>query len=362
MALRMTHLNHVSSSNSSHRGTTLTRGQFLALMTTTSASLLNRPAFAVDTQPPAAAFDKAQIAITLDLEMSRNFPNWEDTRWDYEKGNLNAAAKQYTTAACRRVKRRGGLIHTFVVGQVFEQPDVDWLKQIADDGHPIGNHTYDHVYLLAESTEQLQYRFRRSPWLLRGQTLPEALRENIKLTNAAMQDRIGVTANGFRAPGGFANGLLGREDIQELILGLGFDWVSCRYPAHAGIEDIHGSSGQPSQRAYDNIVAAQRAAQPFLYPTGLLEIPMSPISDIGAFRNGRWKLDHFMRAVRLAIQWAIEHRAMFDFLAHPSCLGVVDPKFQVIDMICDLVDRSAGKAEIVGLDTIAQRSRESLAE
>src|SRR3954464_9907154 len=58
--------------------------------------------------PQFATFDKAQIAITLDLEMARNFPRWEDTRWDYEKGNLNQAAKDYAAEACRRVKKRGG--------------------------------------------------------------------------------------------------------------------------------------------------------------------------------------------------------------------------------------------------------------
>lgn len=357
----MAHLNRDSDSDSCQHGQVLNRKQFIRVMTAASAALMNRSTDAAEIQPRTATFDRAQIAITLDLEMSRNFPNWEDTRWDYEKGNLNDAAKQYTVEACRRVQRRGGLIHTFVVGQVFEQPNTDWLKQIAAAGHPIGNHTYDHVYLLAESTEQLQYRFRRAPWLLRGRNVAEVLRENIKLTDQALLERVGVKANGFRTPGGFADGLHGREDVQQLILDLGYDWVSCRYPPHAGIEDIHDSNRQPSGEAYENIVAAQRAAQPFLYPTGLLEIPMSPISDIGAFRNGRWKLDHFLHAVRLAVEWAIENRAMFDFLAHPSCLGVVDPKFQTIDMICDLVDQSAGNAELVSLDTIADRSRESLA-
>jgi len=329
-------------------------------MAASSAATLGRSTRAADPPRPTASFEKAQIAITLDLEMSRNFPNWEDTRWDYEKGNLNEATKRYTVGACRRVKQRGGVIHTFVVGQVFEQSNVDWLKQIASDGHPIGNHTYDHVYLLANSPEQLQYRFRRSPWLLRGRTVPEIIRENIRLTNAALNERVGVKANGFRTPGGFSDGLIGRQDVQQLILDLGFDWVSCRYPAHAGIEDIHQSDQRPSQLAYSNIVAAQLSAQPFLYPTGLLEIPMSPISDIGAFRSGRWKLEYYLEALRLAVEWAIENRAMFDFLAHPSCLGVVDPKFQAIDLICDLVDQSSGKAEIVGLDTIAKRSRQYL--
>ncbi len=340
----------------------ISRRRLLGMTATAPALLFTPNTSAVEVEPRTAKFAKAQIAITLDLEMSRNFPNWDDTHWDYQKGNLDQAAKDYTLGACQRVKQRGGVIHAFVVGQVFEQPDVDWLKQIAADGHPIGNHTYDHVYLLAESPDQLQFRFRRAPWLLRDQTVEQVLRENIKLTNAAIQQRVDVQANGFRTPGGFADGLIGREDVQQIILDAGFDWVSCRYPPHAGIEDIQQTDKQPSQQALNNIIAAQRLAQPFRYPTGLLEIPMSPISDIGAFRNGRWKLDHFRDAIGSAIQWAIENQAMFDFLAHPSCLGVVDPGFQVIDMICDLVQRSAGKAEIVSLDTIASRSRQSLAE
>ena len=87
---------------------------------------------------------------------------------------------------------------------------------------------------------------------------------------------------------------------------------------------------------------------------------MSPISDIGAFRNGRWKLDYFLEAVRLGIEWAIENRAMYDFLAHPSCLGVVDPEFRTLDLICDLVEQSQGRAEIVTLDVVAQRARPQL--
>jgi peptidoglycan/xylan/chitin deacetylase (PgdA/CDA1 family) len=300
---------------------------------------------------------KSQIAITFDLEMSRNFPNWEDTHWDYEKGNMNQAAKDYTERACQRVKDRGGVLHTFVVGQVFEQGSVDWLKQIAGGGHPIGNHTYDHIHLLAKKTENLQHRFRSAPWLLRGRRVKEVIRDNILLTNTALEKRVGVKANGFRTPGGFPDGLDGREDLQQLLQALGFDWISSRYPVHAGIRDLHGTEQAPSQEAYDNIVKAQRKAQPYVYPTGLIEVPMSPISDIGAFRNGRWQLAHFLRAIRLAMDWVIENGAVFDFLSHPSCLGVVDPNFQAIDLICDLVEQSQGKAELVSLDSIAQRTQ-----
>jgi peptidoglycan/xylan/chitin deacetylase (PgdA/CDA1 family) len=301
----------------------------------------------------ASKTKKAQIAITLDLEMARNFPKWTDTHWDYEKGNLNESAKHYTVEACRRVKARGGRVHTFVVGQVFEQENVDWLKEIAAEGHPIGNHTYDHVYLLAQNLDELQFRFQRAPWLIRGREVNDVIRDNIALTNIALKERVGVEANGFRTPGGFATGLHGREDLQQLLLGLGFNWISCTYPAHAGIVDLHGTTNSPSLEAYDNILAAQQAAQPFAYPTGLIDLPMSPISDIGAFRNGRWQLEYFLKAIRLALDWVIRERATFDFLAHPSCLGIMDPEFRAIDLICDTVARSEGAAEIVTLDQIA---------
>src|SRR6266704_3417258 len=56
---------------------------------------------------PEPADDQALVAITLDLEMSRNFPKWGDTHWDYEKGNLNAETKAYAVEAARRVKAHG---------------------------------------------------------------------------------------------------------------------------------------------------------------------------------------------------------------------------------------------------------------
>src|SRR5262249_33507558 len=80
--------------------------------------------------------NKALVAITLDLEMSRNFPTWETTHWDYEKGNLNDETKKYAALACKRVKARGGVLHCFLVGRVLEQESVAWLRDILEAGHP----------------------------------------------------------------------------------------------------------------------------------------------------------------------------------------------------------------------------------
>lgn len=291
----------------------------------------------------------ARIAITLDLEMSRNFPTWETTHWDYEKGNLDEPTKRYASEAAKRVRERGGVVHFFVVGQVFEQANVDWLRDIAEAGHPIGNHTYDHINVLANRREDLQFRFQRAPWLLPDHPVIDLIRENIERTTKAMQSRLGIQPQGFRTPGGFHDGLRNHPEVRSLLKELGYRWSSSLYPAHPNT-DPHQ---EPTDSILDAIASAQQASQPFTYPDGLIEIPMSPISDIGAFRTGRWKLDWFLRSVERSVRWAIEHGATFDFLAHPSCLGVMDPEFKTLDLICRLVEESAGRAELTDLNAIA---------
>jgi hypothetical protein len=328
----------------------LSRRGFLAGSIAAGVGLYGPNSSAFDKDADA---DKALVAITLDLEMSRNFPQWEDTHWDYEKGNLNDATKKYAVEACKRVKAAGGVLHCFSVGRVFEQESVAWLKEIALAGHPVGNHTYDHVNVLATKPEDIQFRFKRSPWLIDGREPRDVIRENVRLTTAALKTRVGVDPAGFRTPGGFADGLTGRTDVQLMLAELGFTWISSKYPVHP----VGEPKSEPTQAIYDGIVKAQAAAQPFTYPKGLIEVPMSPISDIGAFRGGRWKLEWFLKAVRLGVEWAIENKAVFDFLGHPSCLYVVDPEFKAIGLICDLVKKAGKRAAITDLGTIARRAR-----
>lgn len=324
------------------------RREFLAAAS--GAALALRRAAALETTGVKSA-QKAQIAITLDLEMSREYPRRGMMEWDFEKGNLDGPTKAYAAEAARVAKESGGLIHFFCVGRVLEQPDVDWLKGISAAGHPVGNHTYDHVYLLAKTPDEVQFRFRRAPWLVADKTVPQILRENIQLTTAALRQRCEIAPNGFRTPGGFSTGLKDREDVQRMLLDLGFRWCSSLYPRH----DVGAPKQEPTAAVYDAIVKSQADAQPFVYPSGLVEVPMSPISDVNAFRSNYWKLDWFLKAIRLAVEWTIEKRAVFDFLAHPSCLVVEDPEFKTIRMICDIVKKAGDRAEIVGLDKIAAR-------
>jgi peptidoglycan/xylan/chitin deacetylase (PgdA/CDA1 family) len=292
----------------------------------------------------------ALIAISLDLEMSAQYPERGITEWNYEKGNLDEQTKKYSVEAARVAKQRGGLIHFFCVGRVLEQPNVDWLSEIAAAGHPIGNHTYDHVNVKAMTPAETQFRFQRAPWLVEGMSARQIIERNVRMASNAMTTRLGFRPNGFRTPGGFNNGLDDRPDIQQMLLDLGFSWVSSKYPAHL--------TGKPREEptidVYESIKQAQTQAQPFVYPSGLVEVPMSPISDVTAFRSNFWKLEYFLKAIRIAVERTIETGGVFDFLAHPSCLVVEDPMFETIKLICDLVRDAGDKAEIVGLDRIAR--------
>ena len=294
----------------------------------------------------------ALISITLDLEMCRDFPIRGQTRWLYEKGNLDEPTKAYAVEACRRVKDRGGVVHCFAVGRVFEQKNVDWLRQIVKAGHPVGNHTYDHVNVHARKRDELQDRFNRAPWLIEGKSIPEVIRENIQLTTVAMRHRLGIEPNGFRTPGGFAKGLGGRPDIQNLLLDLGFTWVSSKYAFHP-----MGEVGrQPDAALLQKAVEMQPQSQPFRYPTGLIEVPMSPVSDVMAMRIARWSKQSWLASLRETITWTIENGAVFDLLTHPSVLVVMDPKFEVVDMVCDLVEAAGDGARLVGLEELANRA------
>jgi hypothetical protein len=294
----------------------------------------------------------ALVAITLDLEMSAEYPRRGMTEWNYRKGELDADTKRYAVRAAEVAKGLGGLVHFFALGQTLEQEDAGWLKDLVAAGHPVGNHTYDHVNLLARTLDDVQFRFRRAPWLVRGKTVAEVIEQNVETTTAALKERCGIAPNGFRTPGGFATGLRDRADLQRMLLRQGFTWVSSLYPPHpCGMPKV-----EPGADVYAAIVRAQAAAQPFAYPSGLVEVPMSPVSDVTAFRTHYWKLGWFLKAIRLAVEEAVRTGGCFDFLAHPSCLVVEDPTFEVVKLICGLVRDAGPRAALVGLDRFAARA------
>jgi hypothetical protein len=304
---------------------------------------------------------QALVAITMDMEMGRHYPSWENMHWDYEKGNLDIPTKNYAVEAARRVKARDGVIHYFVLGRTLEQEDVSWLRHLHETGHPIGNHTYDHVNIKATKPNQIQFRFTRAPWLMGGKEPAEVIRDNIQMTTEAFKQRLGFAPDGFRTPYGFGNGLRDRPDVQQMILDLGFTYLTSMAPSAKSMEgnllefsSKKASEGvKPTPEIYEEIRGIQIRAQPFVYPSGLVELPANPVTDVQTMRNFRWKLDDYLKNVRIGLEWALENRAVYDYVCHPSCMVVNDPNFRAIELICELVEKAGDRAKIVDLATLA---------
>ena len=154
------------------------------------------------------------------------------------------------------------------------------------------------------------------------------IRDNIRLTTAAMKTRLGIDAGRLPHARRLRQRPADRPDVQQMLrTGLRPGSAACtrRTPiGHVGKE--------PGDDVFDAIVAAQADGAAVCLPDGLVEVPMSPISDIGAFRNGRWRLESFLEGDPPRRRSGPSTTgAVFDFLGHPSCLYVTDPEFRTID-------------------------------
>jgi len=101
----------------------------------------------------------------------------------------------------------------------------------------------------------------------------------------------------------------------------------------------------PTAADFQRVVDRQTDAQPYVYPTGLVEVPMSPLGDVASFRREKqkWTIGNFLAMIEKCVRWAIQNRAVFDLLTHPSIMYVEDPKFQSYELICDMVTRPAAR-------------------
>ena len=80
-----------------------------------------------------------------------------------------------------------------LVGSSFEDPDIDYLKALVAAGHEVGNHTYTHLNVKATTVESLQAVYANAPWLANGRTPLQIIHDEVRATNAAIRERLGIT-------------------------------------------------------------------------------------------------------------------------------------------------------------------------
>ena len=181
----------------------------------------------------------ARCAVTLsyDLEMCAGY-----SPVMINHGRIMRSLRDYTLRLCETAEDFGISLHFFYVVNGLEEPDIEYLHEILRRGHVIDNHTYSHMMLNYPDVAQLSWE--------------------LTTANRELQSRLGVHSNVLRGPGGLPTGLDRLLANQETILASGFRWVSSH------METTMGKYGD----AHD--AAAPSRLQPYVYPSGLIEIPI----------------------------------------------------------------------------------------
>lgn len=286
------------------------------------------------------------LSLTLDVEQCSNFPYWSSV-WDHRKGAIEPDTRRYIEklagiAAAARLR-----FQWFALGISLEDPDVSYLRSLVAAGHPVGNHTYRHVNVKAQTREQLQVTYRNDPALGRPFATPlEAVRHEIRRTAEAMRERLGAGPQGFRTPGGFGNGLADVPAVQALLREEGYAYASSHY--------LYPVSARP-RPSWEELVGALcwsiEHLQPYRYPNGLPEIPMMGISDIWAFRVLDLEREQWIRLLEAGVDHAAERGLTFSILMHPHVLACRDPHAATIQR---LLERAAARGgRIVTNDELA---------
>ncbi len=272
------------------------------------------------------------LSLTFDIEMCTNFPYWSCV-WDHCKGSVDEETRRYVMKLADIAAEHHVPFQWFVLGSSLEEGDLAYLRRLVRDGHALGNHTYRHVCIWAESWEGLQVTYRNNPSLAAGFATPlDAIRHELRTTNAVMQRQFGVTPRGFRSPGGFESGLHNSRSLQELFREEQFAYVSTQYQNHLPVSADSGPLlPKPARnKLTDGVRWSVTHSQPCRYANGLLEIPMMGISDVHAFRNLDLEREEWIRALESGLDLACEQGLVFSVVTHPAVMACRDPHAETV--------------------------------
>ena len=288
------------------------------------------------------------LSLTFDIEMVTNFPYWTSV-WDHRKGAIDEDVKAYIRRITAIAAEAGVRLQWFLLGASLEDPDIDYLRALVEGSHALGNHTYHHVNVKAQTIEQLQVVYRERPWLAAGRTPREVIQDEVRQTNEAIQARLGVSSAGFRTPGGFPTGLHDVPEIQRLLLDAGFTYVSSQYRLKVARE---------RRPELADLMAAACASiaelQPYRYPSGLLEIPMMGMRDVWAFRVLRLDKAEWLQVMRREIVFAAAQGLLCSLLFHPAVLASRDPFCETVYVALETAAAQPGRCWHATNDAIAQ--------
>lgn len=297
------------------------------------------------------------VQLSFDLEMVTNFPYWTSF-WNDRKGAIDGGTKRYVNQINKQCGKYGAKAHYFLVGSLFEDSDIDYLKQTVASGHSVGNHTYTHCNIKARKISDLSGIYASSPWRAVGLSGQAAVREEVRMTSEAIRTCLGVEPRGFRSPGGFANGLQDTADVQTMLQEEGFWWVSTHYNDGLLANRYKASAIDPVDKVgrdtlIESFNRSERILQPYRYDSGLLELPLAGLTDVVAWRGYGTDLGDWLRMLTAGVDYAHEHGLVFNLTTHPAVLASIDPFCQTVGVILRRALEKEGGVWLPDLEEVA---------
>ena len=289
---------------------------------------------------------RAALALTFDHEMCTNFP-YRNSVWDHCKGAIDQETCEYVMRQNVLAAQLGVPLTYFLVASALEDEDNDYLREAAQAGHEIGNHTYSHVNVTATATSELRGAYAAQPWLVGSRDVRAVIGDEIAAAHALIQQKLGVTPQGFRTPYGFTNGLADQDWFRQLLKGQGFRYASSRYFGWDLWDERLAEAGVDDTRLLHDL----RQSQPYRYDDGLIEFPIVTPSDCHVFRPWRWPAQRWVATVRRLIDLAYEHELVVDLCCHPAILAACDPGHQTLTTA---VEHARTKPDGVWITTLSE--------
>jgi len=227
---------------------------------------------------------------------------------DYCHGHLNEDVINYIQLLTKTAEDFNARLQFFLQGNTLEDPVEPWVD-IVKRGHAVDSHMYYHNSLLSEPLNSIEEQFKKTKKLL--------------------EEKLGTVNLGLRGPGGYAEGLRGREDVQQAVLAAGIKWVSSEFAGSPLCRNI-----PVLRREWLDIIASH---QPFYYETGLLEMPFSGHQDRSFFDvdmgGSPIPIEEWIGYLKQSIDLAYSRNLFLCLTVHPSTSFKHDPKARYVKEI-----------------------------
>ena len=297
---------------------------------------------------------RCAVAITYDTDMAGGYsPD------GVCHGRTARFLMDYIEVLCETAEEFGVSLQFFQIANGLEVKDVvSHLKKIISRGHYVDCHTYNHINLAYSS--------------------PEEIDRDLSLANQLFERELGFRSNVLRGPGGYRHGDLKIEN-QLIILKNGYRWVSGEFDYELLKKNISKSQD------YEYIVSAPSRNRPFIYPTGLIEIPIQGwtdrtwfdsymLSDPQSYVDWRrkfghqpvdkgWRcpwtkpeaLDMWIRINLDCLDYAYNNGLLWVVCWHPYSHYIHDPENKMLPAFLEAASRKAGRVWICTLRDVVNQ-------